>query len=478
MHLAKLFALALAIGLAAGAAAARPFTRSEEDRIDHIVWTALQKSGAPSASVAVVRDGQIALVKAYGRRSIAPERPATPRARYRIGSVSKQITATALLTLVQDGRLSLDDKIGKWMPELTAAQEISVRQILSQTSGYPGYFTGEVLPLEGRRPVAPLTVAETWGRKPLEFTPGSAFGYSNTNYLIAGLLVERISGEPLADYVQRRLFRQLGITDADVASTAPSAQDAQGYTRFVLGPLRTPTFPGAGWEFGAGGWSMTAKDLAKWDLGVIAQEVMSPSLYAAQQTPAQLMTGPSPYGLGLFVDTVAGHRRLHHPGDDAGFLAEDRIYPDDRAAMAVLVNADFGDAQDEIADGVERLLLNQPAPPARPSRGPPQELADTVRPEEITLARRLYAELRLGRVDRDALTADASAYFSPPVLADYRASLSRLGDPVSFGRLRSMDIAGEHATLFQLSWPGQICVLVIRTAPSGKISALTIFQPE
>jgi hypothetical protein len=224
---------------------------------------------------------------------------------------------------------------------------------------------------------------------------------------------------------------------------------------------------------------MTAEDLAKWDLGVLGRKLMSPNLYAAQQTPPQLTDGrPGPYGLGVFVDSVAGHQRLRHPGDDAGFLAENRIYPDDRAAVTVLVNADFGDAQAEIADGVERLLLHQPEPPTQASHGPSQELSDTIRPEEISLARRLYAELRQGQVDRDVLNADASAYFSPAVLGDYRVSLSRLGDPVSFQRLRSMDIAGEHATLFQLSWPDHILELVIRTARSGKISALTIFQPE
>lgn len=471
--------LALSVAMAACAAAAQPLTRGEEARVDQIVSTALKKSGAPSASIAIVRDGQVALVKAYGRRSIAPELPATTHARYKIGSVSKQITATALLTLIQNGRLSLDDKIGKWMPDLTGAQEISVREVLSQTSGYTGYFSSEVLPAAGRRPVAPLVIAETWGRKPLEFTPGAAFDYSNTNYVIAGLLVERISGEPLADYVQQRLFRPLHIADAVNVVSTPSLQDAQGYTRFVLGPLRPPTIPGPGWEFGAGGWAMTAEDLAKWDLGVITRKVLSPSLYMAQQTPPHLKDGrPGPYGLGFFIDTVAGHRRLHHPGDDAGFLAENRIYPDDRAAVAVLINADFGDAQDDIADGVERLLLDQPEPPARASHGPPQELADTTRPEEIDLARRLYSELRQGTIDRDALNSDANDYFSPSVLADYHASLSQLGDPVTFQRLRSMDIAGEHATLFQLSWPGQILALVIRTMPSGKISALTIFQPE
>jgi hypothetical protein len=169
---------------------------------------------------------------------------------------------------------------------------------------------------------------------------------------------------------------------------------------------------------------------------------------------------------------------VHHPGSDWGFLAENRVYPDDGSAVVVLVNADFGAAQVDIADAIERMLIPQPAAPKPPSRAPRQAVSDHVRPEEIVLAHRLYDQLRRGELDRTQLTADANAYFSEAALADYRQSLTRLGEPQSFVRLKSLEADGLRASLFVLKWPKQTLALVVRTDPLGKVAALTIWQPE
>lgn len=266
-------------------AAAQPLTTAQIASIDQGVAANLKQRDVPSASIAVVRGGQLVFAKAYGSRSVSPLRPATPQARYNIGSVTKQMTATALLMLVDQGKLSLDDTIDRWLPELTDAKRVSVRQVLSHTAGYKSFFLAEVMPAEGARATTPQAVVDRWGRLPLDYPPGSDWQYSNTDYTIAALIVERLSGQPLPKFLRDRIFRPLGMTSATQFPGRPMpVDDAQGYTRYALGPLRPAPIVGAGWALGAGGLSMTAGDLANWDIGMLRHRLLSAKSYAAQQT--------------------------------------------------------------------------------------------------------------------------------------------------------------------------------------------------
>jgi D-alanyl-D-alanine carboxypeptidase len=463
----------------ATAANAQSFTPAELAAVDQGVEGFLAQRGVPSASVAVVRGGKIVFAKAYGRRSISPDRPATTQARYNIASVSKQMTATALLMLVDEGKLSLDDTVDRWLPELTEAKRITVRQVLSHTAGYKGFFHGEFLSAEGRRTISPQVIADRWATQPLDYPPGSEWSYSNTDYTIAGLIVERISGQSLAAVLQTRIFAPLGMTSATVLTGhAPPAEDAQGYTRYALGPLRPSPIVGNGWGFGDGGVSMTATDLARWDIGVLRHSLLSSKTYAEQQTAVPLPGGKTaPYGLGVFVDKVAQHRRVKHPGSEEGFLTENRIYPDDDAAVVVTVNGDFGDAQDDIADQLEHLILGLPAPPKRDPRRARPNFDVAVRPQEIALAHRMFDQLARGTLDRNLLAADAKVYFTPTAVADYRNSLGPLGAPVAFERLQSVKIDGQDVSIYRLMWANQWAAAVMRVDPDGHVAVFKVFMP-
>src|SRR4051812_7738487 len=153
--------------------------------IDAAVADVLKTSGAPSASIAVVREGAVAYVHAYGLASIEPRRPAAPEMRYSIGSISKQFTSAAVLMLAQEGKLSLDDKVARWLPELTRANEVSVRQLLSMTSGYQDFWPQDYVMPPMLQPTDAHKILEGWARKPLDFEPGTRWQYSNTNYVVA-----------------------------------------------------------------------------------------------------------------------------------------------------------------------------------------------------------------------------------------------------------------------------------------------------
>ena len=158
------------------------------------IEAALKKSGAPSVSVAVVQDGKIAFAKAFGNADLETGRPADMNTRYAVGSISKQFTAAALLLLQEQGKLSLDDKVSKYFPNLTRAGEITIRQLLSHTSGYEDYAPQDYIIPDWTRPITPAAILDRWANKPLNFDPGTKWQYSNTNYVLAGEIFEKVSG--------------------------------------------------------------------------------------------------------------------------------------------------------------------------------------------------------------------------------------------------------------------------------------------
>jgi CubicO group peptidase (beta-lactamase class C family) len=281
-------------------------------RIDRIASQALAQSGVPSASVAVVQDGKLVYTQAYGSARLATDKtpaiPATPSMRYSIGSISKQFTAAAILMLQEEKKLSLDDPVGKYIPGLTRGNEVTIRQILSHTTGYQDYWPEDYVMTPMIKPTNAQKILDDWAKKPLDFEPGTEWQYSNTNFVIVGLIVEKVSGQPLFDFLTQRIFRPLGMTsvwNSDQTQLAPP--DATAYYRHALGPLRPAPKEGAGWMFAAGELAMTAHDLALWDRSLIAQSLLKPESYKEMFTEVKLKDGKgSGYGLGVEVATATG----------------------------------------------------------------------------------------------------------------------------------------------------------------------------
>src|SRR5262245_48793137 len=181
MKPSRIVAVVVLIVLAAALLAAQDTLPAElQASIDKAAREVLAATGAPSASVAVVRDGRITYVQAYGTATIDPPLTATKEMRYSIGSISKQFTAAAILLLAEDRKLSLDDKVAKWLPDLTRANEVTVRQLLSMTSGYQDFWPQDYVFPAMMRPVTGPEILAQWAKKPLDFEPGTQWQYSNT----------------------------------------------------------------------------------------------------------------------------------------------------------------------------------------------------------------------------------------------------------------------------------------------------------
>jgi D-alanyl-D-alanine carboxypeptidase len=434
-------AVAMLIALPAPALA-QALSVDETSRIDALVARSLHDTGVPSASVAVVRGGRIVLAKAYGKQSEAAG-TADPAAPYQIASNSKQFTAAALLLLEDDGKLSLDDAVGKYVPGITDGDTITIRQLLSHTSGLRDYWPQDYSFKAMATPVSPRGIVDRWATKGLDFAPGSQWQYSNTGYVVAGMIVEKVSGKPLLDFLQARVFRPLGIKAID-QDKAIGPGFPQGYKRYALGPVRVETPAARGWLYAAGELAMSAEDLAKWDIARIDRTLLPADDWAAQETAVTLTDGSSTgYGLGVSVGSENGRRFVEHSGEAVGFLSENIVYPQDKVAIVVLVNAWFADAQSRIASDIAGVVL--PAPPADPgdARG-------------LDRAKALFAQLRSGTIDRTMLTEDANFYFTPAALADYRTSLAPLGEPTGFVQLGSAKLRGGFVhRSYRVTYPGR-----------------------
>ena len=205
--------------------------------LDKKIEASLHKAGAPSVSVAVVQDGKLSYARAFGMADLEAKRAATPETRYAVGSISKQFTAAALLILEEQGKLSLEDRVSKYFPELTRAGDITIRQLLSHTSGYEDYAPQDFIIPAWTKPTTPQAILDTWARKPLNFDPGTKWQYSNTNYVLAGEIFEKVSGQPLVAFLREKIFQPLGMLSANDWPPEQPA-DAKAYTRYALGQPR------------------------------------------------------------------------------------------------------------------------------------------------------------------------------------------------------------------------------------------------
>ena len=446
----------LVIICAAGVFAQGTLPADLTQKIDTVVTDSLTRTGVPSASIAIVKDGQIAYVKAYGEAKLDPNTPATPEMRYSIGSISKQFTAAAVLLLQEQGKLSLDDKVGKYLPDLTRANEVTIRQLLSHTSGYQDYWPQDYVMPMMLQPVTSQKIMDLWARKPLDFEPGTKWQYSNTNYVIAGVIVEKVARMPLLQFLQQKIFKPLhmnSVTDTDQERLPQS--DPVGYLRYALGPPRPAPKEGKGWLFAAGELAMTAEDLAKWDISIIDQKVLKPASYQLLGTDVELKSGvATQYGLGVTVNSQGGRRVISHGGEVSGFTAQNTVFPDEKVAIVVLTNQDAASASGGIAGGIVPLLFanNDPATPAK-----------------LEQAKKIFADLQQGKIDRSLFTENANAYFSEQALKDFASSLGPLGAPQSFVQASQGLRGGMTLRIYIVRFPQKVIRAWTYEMPDGKL---------
>jgi D-alanyl-D-alanine carboxypeptidase len=419
-------------------------------QLDEKIAAALAASGAPSVSVAVVENSEIVYAKAFGKANIAEDRPADASTRYAIGSVSKQFTSAALLLLAERGKISLDDKVGKYLPDLTRAREVTIRELLSHTSGYEDYAPQDYMIPEWTRAITPREILDQWAKKPLNFDPGTRWQYSNTNYVIAGQIFEKVSGQPLVAFLRERIFHPLGMsTPGEITDHEPS--DASAYTRFALGPPRLVAREGPGWMFAAGELAMTPSDLARWDIAFLQKKILSARSYQEFTREVKLKDGKEThYALGLSLGDLNGTPMISHGGEVSGFLASNAVFPTKGVAVVVCSNEDGISLVSPLSRQIAEVLL-----------GGASE-------QELAQVRGILEGLNDGRIDRALLTSDANSYFNDVVLKDFAMSLASLGKLQGVTKTNEQLRGGMTHRSYRAQYEKKTVLLNVYVMPDGR----------
>ena len=322
-------------------------------RMEQVIQSFVMKDQFMGA-VLVARGNDVLLDRGYGYADVEWKVPDSPKAKFRLGSITKQFTAASIMLLQERGKLKVTDPVKKYMPDAPDAwDKITIFNLLTHTSGIPN-FTGfinyhSIEPF----PITPEKLIAQFRDKPLDFQPGEKFSYSNSGYVVLGYLIEKITGESYAKFVEDNIFKPLGMKDSGYDSNSAIIPDrAQGYTRGPNG-LENAGYINMTVPFSAGALYSTTDDLLRWEQGLFGGKVLSPESLKQMTTPFK-----GDYAFGLVVRTVNGHRVINHGGGIEGFNTMLAYYPDDKVTIAVLANLNGG-APNEIAQYLGALAQGE-----------------------------------------------------------------------------------------------------------------------
>lgn len=366
-HLLKL-CLAIAVAIhpfaagaqhAAASASAAPLTAAQFDA----AMAPYYHPNEPGAVVLVAKNGKTIFRKAYGLADVARGTPMTPDMQLRLGSITKQFTSTAILMLVDQGKIRLDDDITRFLPDYPAkGQHITVANLLNHTSGIVSFTSkpGYVLHMNEAIPVHDMIAS--FQDDPLDFAPGSRYQYNNSGYYLLGAIIEKVSGLAYADFLEQRIFAPLGMHDtAYEGKQHGKAILVPGYTRgptgFVPSAPISMTQP-----YAAGALVSTVDDLARWDAAVSAGKLLQPATWQRAFTKTTLTDGTlSNYGYGWVIGTVRGVPAIEHSGGINGFSTYALRVPSEHVYVVVLRNTDSGTASPEtVANKLAALAIGRP----------------------------------------------------------------------------------------------------------------------
>ena len=318
------------------------------DVVDNYIETQRRALHIPGISLAVVRDGRIIKAKGYGLANIEANSAAAPNTVYEIGSLTKQFTATAVMMLVEEGKVSLDDKITNYFPDAPKNwNQITVRHLLSHTSGIqnhvavPGYLNRFKTNLSFETTPTREEILKEFFKLPSEFDPGETWAYDNTGYYLLGFVVEKASGKPYYQFLDERIFKPLAMIATRSTDPRPIVPNrAAGYEwaddKYENRPVLLPNI-----AFSAGTILSTVEDLAKWDAALDGEKLLKKSSLEQMWTPAKTNGGASvsfDYGFGWFLDNYHGHRIVQHAGGTPGFSSVIYRFRDDKLTIIILSN--------------------------------------------------------------------------------------------------------------------------------------------
>ncbi len=385
---------------------------------------ALARGAAPGIALAVVHDGRIVYESGFGQADESAHRPANEHTQFAIGSLTKQITAAAVMLLVQAHRIALDDTLAKYVPNLPNAGRITLRMLLNQTSGLHNYPLLSEHPWPTKGPIALATIFALLATDKPDFPPGTKWEYSNANYAALAGVVQKAGGMPFGRFLRERIFAPLHMNDSGFGYEAQQAGTvAIGYAdgKPEVPPLSLDLYSGAGAVVSS------AHDMALWDIALMRATQLSETEIAQMWTAGKLTDGsPTEYAMGWIPTSIAGHREVWHNGlaPGAGGYCYNAIFPDAKLSIVVLTNG-FG------AMGLPERMVQEIA--AAYGIGTAPSAAGTATPAPgddpaiDAVARTFWNQLAAGAIDRSRLSPEFGAALTPAAVAQAQQGIATLG---------------------------------------------------
>ncbi|MBV7529830.1 serine hydrolase [Chitinophaga sp. sic0106] len=335
-----------------------PVQAQFSQRIDSL-FSSYNLQNTTGISVLVIKDGKVSYKKAFGLANIEQHTPATPATNYRIASVTKQFTAMAVLILAQQKKLSLEDPITKFFPGFPPyGKEVTIRRMLHHTAGLPDY--GNLMPANRTTPLSDEDVLELVSQQDTAaFTPGSRFSYSNTAYVLLGLIVAKASGKSFAQFLKENIFVPLKMRNT--TTNAPDARilnRAYGYN-LRDGQLKLMDQSRYSYLLGDGGVYSSVDDFYKWDQALYTKRLLQPALLKEMFTPGSWPTPSLGYGYGWEIETKYGLKRYVHTGGTTGFSSYYVRYPEAHLSIVIFGNQNDGLALGPYVEAIERIYIQE-----------------------------------------------------------------------------------------------------------------------
>ncbi len=398
------------------------------NRVDDYVESAMAEQHIPGLALGVYEDGQVVKAQGYGLANVELNVAVRPETVFQSGSIGKQFTAAAVMMLVEEGKVGLDDSVTKYFPSAPASwQGIKVRNLLSHTSGLAEYESDE-----NTRPGGLINLRADYSEEqlvkivesfPLDFPPGDKWDYRNTNYLLLGIMIHRVTGKFYGDFLQERIFRPLGMVNTRVISDADIVPNRAAGYQLVKGVLKnqdwvSPTFNSTA----DGTLYFNVLNLAKWDSALYSERLLKKSSLDQMWSVARLNDGtPNSrnYGFGWQVDDINGHRVIEHSGSWQGFTAFIARYIDDKLTVVVLTNLDSGHSSPARIAHEVAGLYNSNLTPLQP-------IADK-EPEVTAFFRAIMQKVADGKADPLDFAPEVRSRWFPDGVKEWEVHTKHLG---------------------------------------------------
>ncbi len=455
-----------------------PLDAQQIQSIDTFVASEMARQKIPGIEVGIYSRGRVLLAKGYGLANVELNVPVKPETLFQSGSVGKQFVSAAIMMLVEEGKISLDDSITKYFPDAPAGwKPILIKNLLSHTSGLSEYESGERVGPKGpfylRLDFTEDELVTNIEALPIEWAPGDKWDYRNTNYVLLGIIIHKVTGKPYAEFLSERIFKPLGMTSTRLISESDIIPNRSSGYEIHDGQLKnqdwvSPTFDSTA----DGALYFNVLDLAKWDAALYTTQLLKQSSLDRIWTVYPLTDGkpnPAGYGFAWFIGDQNHHKRIEHGGAWQGFTCVISRYPDDNLSVVVLTNLDAGHADPEIIAHVVSGMVVPPLQPAKLSAIPDKD------PSISSKVAKLLDQIVAGEDIRPQATPQLAALITPEAAASVRKRLAALwpGGAMTLVK-RDAGSKSPPVSTFRISKGSEAILIVYGLDPDGKIATLGI----